>query len=169
MLLEKLQSKLTEFVEKISSPDNKLIDTKEAREIDEKYAAQRHSLLWEVTESAVARWLPTWWKVADLFTSLGIKNWDPEAVIRQKEFESLTAWTMFVPDFLLKTVTKPISKIPWFEILLKNYPIWAKTKRKLLDKSWNLIENPNPDDVINFLRLVNQDIITWNVAIKKAI
>lgn len=117
----------------------------------------------KLQKSAVARWMPRRWKMADLFTSIGIKKWDPEAVKWQKEFESITAWTMFVPDFLLKGVTNMIIKIPGFQTLLENYPLGGKVKQKLLAEK----ENPDPDNVINFLRLVNQDIITGKVGLQK--
>lgn len=161
--VEKLQTKLTEFVNKIVSPEFKLAETKETQEMDEKYAKERHSLFGEVAESAVARRLPTRWKVADLFTSVGLRKWDPEAVKRQKEFESITAWTMFVPDFLLKNVTNMIIKIPWFQKLVENYPLWGKVKTQLLAEG----ANPDPDQVINFLRVVNQDIVTGKVGLEK--
>jgi len=167
--LDKLSTTLTDFVNWIAWEWKEILDPKEAKEIDEKYAKERQDLLWEVAESAVARWLPWRWKVADLFTSLWIKEWDPEVVRRQKEFESITARTMFVPDFLLKNVTNPITQIPWFQILLKNYPIGGKTKDRLLDESWNLVSTPDPDDVINFLRLVNQDLITGKIVVWKVL
>lgn len=163
--VEKLQNKLTEFVNKIVSPEFKLAETKETKEMDEKYTKERHSLFGEVAESAVARRLPTRWKVADLFASVGLRKWDPEAVRRQKEFESITAWTMFVPDFLLKGVTNMIIKIPGFQTLVENYPLWGKVKKQLLAEG----ANPDPDQVINFLRVVNQDIITGKVGLKKII
>lgn len=161
--VEKLQSKLTEFVNTITSPEVKLTQNQETMVLDEKYAKERNSLFGEVAESAIARWAPRRGKVADLFTSVGIKEGDPEAVRRQKEFESITAWTMFVPDFLLKKVTQPILKIPGFKTLVEKYPLWGKVKTKLL--AW--WENPDPDQVVNFLRIVNQDIVTGKVALQK--
>lgn len=159
-MVEELATKLTNW---------QLLDaknTKESQELDEKFANERHSLLWEVTESAMARWTPGLSKFMDLWTSLGIGKWDPEAVRWQKEFESITAWTMFVPDRLLKYATDPVLKLPWFKKVVESYPVWGKAKNKLLDEM-NAWKDIDPDNVINFLRLVHQDMITWVVTYKK--
>jgi hypothetical protein len=159
-MMEELAAKLTSG-ELLDSKNNK-----EAKELDEKFADERHSLLWEVTESAMARWTPWLSKFMDLGTSLGVGKWDSEAVRWQKEFESITAWTMFIPDRLLKYATNPVLKIPWFKTVVENYPVWGKAKDKLLEdlNSW---KDADPDNIINFLRLVHQDMITWVVTYKK--
>lgn len=161
--LESLQTKLTDFVSSITNSKD-LVLSKEMNSVSTMYQKERSSLLGEVAESAVARRLPWRWKASDLLTSTWLKQWDPEAVAWQKEFESLTAWTMFVPDFLLKKVTWPIMKLPWFEKLVKFYPLGGKPKKRLIDAStWSVKKNVNPDDVIDFLRMVNQDIVTGKV------
>lgn len=165
--IDKAKSMMEELAGKLTNGellDNK--NNKEAKELDEKYADERHSLLWEVTESSMARWTPGISKFLDLGTSLGFRKWDSEAVRWQKEFESLTAWTMFIPDRLLKFATNPVLKIPWFKAVVEKYPIWGKVKNKLLDEmnSWKDVD---PDNVINFLRLVHQDMITWVVGYKQ--
>jgi len=164
-----VETKLTEFVNKISSPWTDIINSKEATEIDKKYTKERYNLFGEVAESAMARRTPWLSKVADLLTSVGIKKWDPEVVRWQKEFESITAWTMVVPDSFLEKATNPLLKIPWFTKLIKNYPLWWKVKRKLLDDKGEVKEKPDPDDIVNFLRIVNQDIITGKVVYKKTV
>jgi len=159
-MVEELATKLT---------SGELLDaktSKEGKELDETYANERHSLLWEVTESAMARWTPGFSKFMDLWTSLGFGKWDSEAVRWQKEFESLTAWTMFVPDRLLKYATNPVLKIPWFKTVVDSYPVWGKAKNKLLE-AMNSWKDVDPDYVINFLRLVHQDMITGVVTYKK--
>jgi len=161
--LDAAKTTLTDFVSSITNGKEAHL-SKEIDKVGLKYQKERSSLLGEVTESAVARWLPWRWKAADLLTSTWMKSWDPEAVAWQKEFESLTAWTMFVPDFLLKHVTGPIMKLPWFSSLVEHYPLWGKPKKRLLDASTGkLKEQVNPDDIIDFLRMVNQDIVMGKV------
>lgn len=164
-----VKNMVEEFATKLTNGE--LLDAKtnkEAEKLDEQYADERHNLLGEVTESAMARWTPGLSKFMDLWTSLGIREWDTEAVRWQKEFESLTAWTMFIPDRLLKYATNPVLKLPWFKKVVEwyKYWLWWKVRNKLLEEmnSWKDVD---PDKVINFLRLVHQDMITWVVAYKK--
>lgn len=129
--------------------------------LDQKHQKQRSSFLGEWFESSLNRRAPGLSKLADMTSSLWLIAKDPEVVSRQNEFESFSARSMFVPDFLLKIITIPITKIPGFELLVKKYPLWGKVKNRLLDSSWNLVKDPDPDDIINFLRLVHQDFISW--------
>lgn len=138
----------------------------ELKELDEKHQKERWDFLGEFTESTLARWFPGISKFMDLLSSTGVTNKDPEVVARQNEFEGFTARSMFIPDFLLKYVSNPILKMPGFELLVKNYPLWWEAKDKLLDENNNLITNPDPDDVINFLRLVNQDIVSGKIGVE---
>jgi hypothetical protein len=70
---------------------------------------------------------------------------------------------MFVPDRLLRKVTDPIVKLPLFATLVKRYPLGNSLEKKLLDSSGNIKSNYDPDDVISFLRMVHQDMISGKV------
>jgi len=147
--LEKLQGTLTNFVEKI--------DERALESIDKKYAVKRSALLGEVLEAAAARWSPGLSKFMDLLSTVGIRSKDPEILPRQHEFEKYTAMTMFIPDFLLKYATDPVLKLPGFQRLIEIYPLGGKPKKRILEaqKANKVV---NPDDVISFLRIVNQDL-----------
>lgn len=166
--IDKINEKMTDFVKQVTGEGKEVTEAPEVKEVDEKYAKERQWLLWEVAESAANRRAPFWSKLIDVGKNIGIGSKHEEEVARQNEFESITAWTIFVPDFLLKHVTNNLIKIPGFETLVKNYPLGAKPKDNLLDESGNLKKKPNPDDVVNFLRMVNQDIIMGKVVVNKA-
>jgi len=51
---------LNDFVNSITGEGKEILDSRKIEKMDEKYAKERHSLLGEVAESAVARRLP-WW------------------------------------------------------------------------------------------------------------
>jgi hypothetical protein len=58
---------MEEFASKLASGEllnNK--NNKEAKELDEQFSHERHNLLGEVTESAMARWTPGLSKFMDL-------------------------------------------------------------------------------------------------------
>jgi len=164
--VEKLKDSLTNFVNYAWWEGKEIIDPKKAEQIDKKYAAERQGLLSEVAESAVDRIVPFWSKLIDVGKSVVGKKHTEERV-GQNEFESITAWSMFVPNFLLKHVTNVIAKNKVFESLVKNYPLAFKNKTRLLDENGQLKTEPDPDYVINFLRMVHQDIISGKVAINK--
>jgi hypothetical protein len=154
--LEKLQGTLTNFVEKINEG--------ELEAIDKKYASKRHSLLGEVLESAMVRRAPGLSKCMDLLSTIGIKSKDPEILPWQDEFEKWTSLTMFIPDFLLHFATDPVLKLPGFKKLIKIYPLGGDAKKKILEAQ-QAGKPVDPDDVINFLRIVNQDITLGKLSI----
>lgn len=139
----------------------------ELKALDARHEKERSSFLWEVVESWMARWTPGLSKFIDVLSSTWIKSKDPEAVAWQNEFEWITAWTMFVPDRFLRKVTDPIVKLPLFATLVKRYPLGNSLEKKLLDSSGNIKSNYDPDDVISFLRMVHQDMISGKVWIDK--
>jgi hypothetical protein len=163
--VEKLKTMMTDMVTGLMN-GKELVTSPEVKEADEKFATQRHSLLWEMFESAIGRWMPTWSKWLDLTSSVGIRKWDPEAVAWGKEFETVTAWTMFVPDRFLKYATDPILQIDWFKTFVENYPLGWSTKTELLE-AMGSGEVVNPDLVVDFLRMVHQDMVTGVVGVKK--
>lgn len=165
--IEKIKDKMTDFVKQVTGEGKEITEAPELKEVDEKYAKERQGLLSEVAESAANRWAPFRSKLVDVGKNVGLGKKHEEELARQNEFESITARTIFVPDFLLKHVTNALIKIPGFETLVKKYPLGAKPKAALLDENDNLKKKPDPDDVVNFLRMVNQDIIMGKVVVNK--
>jgi hypothetical protein len=47
--------------------------------------------------------------------------------------------------------------LPGFKKLIEMYPLWGDAKKNILEAQKSN-KKVNPDDVINFLRMVNQDI-----------
>lgn len=164
--VEKLKESLNNFIDHVSDGGKESADSKVFEKIDAKYAAERQGLLSEVAESAVDRIAPFRSKFVDVGKSVaGKKNAEERA--GQNEFENITAWSLFVPDFLLKHVTNVIAKNKIFEGLVNHYPLGSKNKTRLLDENGKLKAEPDPDYVINFLRMVHQDIIVGAKSIGK--
>ena len=153
-----MASKLNELLEWLFSNNQEALP--EVKALDENHERERSSFLWEIVESGLARRAPWLSKFLDVLSSAWITNKDPEVVSRQNELEWFTAWTLFVPDRFLRIITDPIVKIPWFSFLVKMYPWWDSLQDKLLDSDDNIKSDYDPDDVINFIRLVHQDFIT---------
>lgn len=141
----------------------------EVKEMDNRHEKERSGFLWELFESALARWTPWFSKFLDMMSSVWLKKKDPEAVRRQNEFEWFTAWSILIPDRFLRYVTDPIVKIPYFAEFVKKYP-WANSfEKKLLDKNGNVKDKYDPDDVISFIRMIHQDFISGKVWVDKVI
>ena len=132
----------------------------EVRRLDERHERERSSFLWEIVESAMARWTPWLSKFMDMLSSVGITNKDPEVVSWQNELEGFTAWSILIPDRFLRIVTDPIVKIPWFASFVKAYPLGDSLEEDLLDSDGNIKSDYDPDEVISFIRLVHQDFIS---------
>ena len=135
----------------------------ELKRLDERHEKERSGFLWEIVESAMARWTPWLSKFMDVISSIWLINKDPEVVSWQNELEWFTAWSIFIPDVFLRVVTDPIVNLPWFARFVKIYPLWDSLEDKLLDSDGNIKSNYDPDDVINFIRLVHQDFISGKV------
>ena len=132
----------------------------EVKRLDERHEKERSSFLWEIVESAMARRTPWLSKFLDVLSSIWVTNKDPEVVSWQNELEWFTAWSIFIPDRLLRIVTDPIVNLPWFATLVKLYPLGDSLEEDLLDSKGNVKKNYDPDDVISFIRLIHQDFIS---------
>lgn len=132
----------------------------EVASLDERHERERSSFLWEIFESALARWTPGLSKFLDVLSSVGITDTDSEVVSWQNELEWFTAWSIFIPDRFLRIITDPIVKIPWFATLVKIHPLGDSIEEDLLDSDGNIKSDYDPDDVISFIRLVHQDFIS---------
>jgi len=132
----------------------------EVKELDESHERERSSFLWEIFESALARWTPWLSKFLDVLSSAWVTNKDPEVVSRQNELEWFTAWSIFIPDRFLRIITDPIVNIPWFASLVKIYPLGDSLESDLLDSDGNIKKDYDPDDVISFIRLIHQDFVS---------
>ena len=132
----------------------------EVKWLDERHEKERSSFLWEIVESTMARRTPWLSKFMDVLSSIWITNNDPEVVSRQNELEGFTAWSIFIPDRFLRIVTDPIVNLPWFATLVKMYPLGDSIESDLLDSDGNIKKDYDPDDVINFIRLIHQDFIS---------
>ena len=132
----------------------------EVKRLDEHHERERSSFLWEIVESAMARWTPWLSKFMDVLSSVWVTNKDPEVVSWQNELEWFTAWSIFIPDRFLRIVTDPIVNLPWFATLVKLYPLGDSLEENLLDSEGNVKSDYDPDDVISFIRLIHQDFIS---------
>jgi hypothetical protein len=134
---------------------------KAATEIKENAEKSRESLFGEVWESVLARYFPNVSKLMDLASMVGITQKDPEAVPWQNEFENITALTLFIPDSFLHHITDWFANSETFLKILENWPIHGKA---MADK---IRQGKDPDDVINALRMMHQDMITGKVSFDK--
>jgi len=137
---------------------------KKAEKIKEEGESERSGIFGEVFESLLTRHFPRLSKLMDLSSSVGLTKRDGEVVPWQNEFETLTAFTMFVPDFLLRKITDPLVHSSIFMKVVEYWPVlgekWIKTLKA---------PNVDPDDVINVLRIMNQDIVAGKVPVDKII
>ncbi len=122
----------------------------------------RESLFGEVWESILARYFPNISKWLDIASAAGFKQGDEEVVPWQNEFEAVTAFTLFMPDFMLRYVTDPFAESEVFLSLVEKWPGLGKS---YTDK---IRERNDPDDVINVLRIMHQDLIVGKVTYDKS-
>lgn len=147
------------ILDKYTNPAHLLLannpDTsKKLDQIKDSSEKERSSIFGEVFESILNRYFPNISKGMDALGAVGIIDQDPEAVPWQNEFESLTAFSMFVPDSMLRPITDLVKNNPLFTAILKNWPaIDEELENKVLNED-------NPDDVINALRIIHQDIVS---------
>lgn len=136
-------------------------ETKEkAEKIRETAQEERMDIFGEVSESILNRYFPNISKLLDLQSNLTGKT-DIEVISWQNEFEALTALTLFIPDFLLKFITGPLVKSKFFMKIVENWPLCGEKMVKKIKK------NKDPDDVINMLRIMYQDMIAGKVSSQK--
>ncbi len=135
-----------------------------AEKIKEQAEKDRESIFGEVFESVLARYFPTISKLMDLSSTVGITKRDKESWPLQNEIETLTMLSMFIPDIFLKKITDPLVKSKTFHSLVKNWPVLHKDwLKKIKSKDYD------PDDVIDILRIMHQDMISGKVTISKVI
>ncbi|MFA5352225.1 MAG: hypothetical protein WC304_03020 [Candidatus Gracilibacteria bacterium] len=124
---------------------------------------ERSGIFGEVWESILVRYFPGISKLIDVASSVGITDKDPETVPWQNEFEAFTAFSMFVPDFLLRYITDPFAESETFLKILEGWPMQG---RELADK---IRAKKDPDDVIDALRMMHQDLFaTGKVSFESA-
>ena len=77
---------------------------------------------------------------------------------------------MFVPDCMLKYITEPLRSSSVFQKIVESWPLLGSWEPGLVSErgQWkDIIKDPNcdPDDVINILRIMQQDvslgIVSW--------
>jgi hypothetical protein len=107
-------------------------------------------------------------KLADVAMTAGdlldVVDRGPEAHPLQHEIESLTAFSIFIPDFLLCKLTDRFQESQMFQLVVDNWPLMPdKMKQTIKSKDYD------PDDLINVLRVMNQDLATGKVTIESVI
>lgn len=122
---------------------------------------ERSSLFGEVWESFLNRFFPNVSKILDLGSAAGLKEGDIEAVPWQNEFETITALSLFVPDFILHYITDPFAESDKFLTLVEYWPLLGKETADLIRK------DKNPDDVVNAIRVMHQDMVTGKVGLEQ--
>lgn len=132
--------------------DKEKLNNPETQEKIKENTEQRHNFLWEFFESFISRKFPTVSRLLDVWSAAWLKEKDPELYSLQNEFETLTALSTFVPNSLLSKFTDPIMKQPWFETIVKLYPLDGNIEQKIL-------KDKNPQAVVDFVRMVHQDIV----------
>jgi hypothetical protein len=93
----------------------------------------------------------------DLMGFLNLKKQDVESFAWQNEFESLTALTMLVPDYLLKYITNPFANSAVFLQIVEEWPAAGELAQKIR-------KDKDPDDVVDAMRLIHQDLVTGKVS-----
>jgi len=142
----------------------------QAERIRVRAEAERGSLFGEVFESILNRSFPRISRLMDIASTVGVVERDPEVVPWQNEFESLTAFSMLVPDFLLRRFTDPFANS---EAFLRIIEFWPATSRFLIageELAEKIRRDKDPDDVITALRIIHQDIfITGRVSLERVL
>jgi hypothetical protein len=124
---------------------------------------ERSGIFGEVWESMLARYFPRLSKMMDIASAVGATEKDPEVVPWQNEWEAFTAFSMFVPDFLLRYITDPFAESETFLKMLEGWPLQGK------ELAAKIRAEKDPDDVIDALRMMHQDLfVTSKVSFEKA-
>lgn len=153
---------------------------KQAESIKENAQNERLSFFSEVGRSIFLRQFPRLAQLQDLGKLT--ENNEPEAVPWQHEFEAITALLLFVPNSFKKYITDFFAESTTFQTLVKNWPgldgvdlpIIGNTglmskDLPILGKGGSLreriLQQKDPDAVIQALRIMHQDIfVTGKVA-----
>jgi hypothetical protein len=164
-----------------------------AEKIQDDARNEREGIFGSVFDGVLARYYPTLSKIKDLKDPRkiyeSIKK-DPSNIVN--EMDSILADTLFVPDFLLKYFTDPLIQTDAFKkiveaydsglkgILTPNIPgadtvreipvlgLLAPEKQNWYEKIYGSA-NYDPDDVINFMRIILKDKNTLQAVIQKVL
>ncbi len=140
---------------------------KETEKIQENAEKERAGIFTEAISSVLVRYFPTLSKITTLASAgldaTGVRKRSPEAHEWQNEIDNFTAATLFVPDSMLKNATDLFVNSEYFMKLLDWWPAMPKS---MVDDLKNK-DTYDPDNVINALRVIHQDISTGKVAADK--
>lgn len=145
-------------------------ETKEkAESIKETAEKERAGLFGEVASSLYRRWFPNLAKFTDLAKAgahlTGIKERGPEAVPWQHEFETITAFSLLVPDSMLKPLVDPLAKSELFQKVVEYWPtsIPESMKAELAKPDYD------PDVFFDIIRVMNQDIAAGKTTVEQVL
>lgn len=180
---EKVKEAVGKGKEKISTPKGEVSEKKsgnsifdwlkekagfkdEAEKIQEDAQKERAGIFRSVAGSVAERYCPTLMKMWDagrtLASTVGISERGAEIHPLQHEIESITALSLFVPDFMLKHLTEPLRKSETFQKIVEKWPL---LNQDWIDKMKQ--DDCDPDNVISVLRIMNQDIVAGKATFDK--
>ncbi len=143
--------------------------SEKAEGIKEGAEQERAGIFGEVASSLYRRWFPDLAKFTDLAAAgaqgLGIREMGPEAVPWQHEFETITAFSLLVPDSMLKHLSDPLAKSELFKKMVDYWPTSIPDDMKAdLAK-----EDYDPDVFFDIIRIMNQDIAAGKTTVEKVL
>lgn len=131
-------------------------------DIKENSEKERASLFGEAMGSGFRRMFPTLSKWLDVGkiggSALGVVDRGAEGHALQHEIESLTPFTLFIPDFMLKHATDLFFESETFQKVVEIWPMMPDELRQAMKDP-----NYDPDDLISIIRIMNQDLATGKV------
>lgn len=141
-------------------------ETKEAAEAAEEEGKQERASIWtEAAGSVFKRWCPEFSKFLDIgrtgadMTGIDMISRGPEAVAWEHEFETLTAMSVFIPDFMLRPLTNMFVKTDTFQAMVDHWPMMSDEIKEDLKK-----DDYDPDNAINAIRIMHQDFVAGKTA-----
>ncbi len=155
-------SMILDFIKKMGGKESK-----EADDVKETAEKERAGIFSEVASSVLTRTFPSVSKITTLISAglqaTGVRERAPEAHALQNEIDNILAFTMFVPDSILKIFTDKLVNSEMFMKLLSYWPKLGESRLKELEDK----EKYDPDTVIDILRIISQDISTGKVSYDK--
>lgn len=140
----------------------------ETEKVKEESEKERAGLFGEAIGSSFKRLFPTLSKWLDLGktggAAVGLFDRGPEGHALQHEIDSLTSFTLFIPDFMLKYATDIFHTSEIFQKVVEIWPLMPEELKKAMKDP-----NYDPDDLISIIRIMNQDIATGNVTYESLI
>ncbi len=142
-------------------------ETKEKAEaIKENAEKERANVFLELGSSIYRRWFPNLAKFTDLAAAgahaTGLREMGPEAVPWQHEFETITAFSLLTPDFLLKPLVDPLAQSELFKKMVDYWPTSIPDDMKANLNSANY----DPDTFFDIIRIMNQDIAAGKTTVE---